>query len=414
MDNDMALVPLVNEPLGVVAVLASICAFWFLLEQRTQWKVFQYLPPLLWIYATPLILSNIGIISATLGIGSIDANPNVLPSKSPSYTWLSAYGLPIFIVLMLLKVDVAGAVRVMGRGVGVMLLGTLGIMVGGMVSYAIVGGFLPPDAWRGFGALAGSWIGGTGNMAAAAQMLETPPDLFGLAVLADNVIYVIWLPILLGSKAFADRFNRWARVPEDRIAKMEQAATAHAVSEDAPTLRDLLYLGAIAVLTIWIASAISQVLPIITLDGETLVSANTWKILLITTLALILSTTPLRHLPGAGPLATALIYLFVAGMGARAELSGLQQAPFFILGAFIWIFIHGAFVLFGAWLLKVDVHSAAIASAANVGGAASAPVVAAYHRQSLIPASILMALIGYAAGNYLAFLTGQMARWIGS
>ena len=60
----------------------------------------------------------------------------------------------------------------------------------------------------------------------------------------------------------------------------------------------------------------------------------------------------------------------------------------------------------------MDVHSAAIASAANVGGAASAPVVAAYHRASLVPVAILMALIGYALGNYLALLTAQLARWV--
>ncbi|GAB4190426.1 MAG: DUF819 family protein [Wenzhouxiangellaceae bacterium] len=398
--------PLIQDPLGVTAVLAIICGFWFMLEQRSGWRVFNYLPPLLWIYATPLVLSNLGIIGGALGVGGQD----VLPSSNSSYDWLRQYGLPIFIVLMLIKVDVAGAVRVMGRGVGVMLLGTAGIMVGGVVSYVIVSGNLDPDAWKGFGALAGSWIGGTGNMAAAAQMLETPPDQFGLAILADNVIYVIWLPILLGSKAFADRFNRWARVPEDRLAQMDAAAAAQDTEEAAPGMRDLLYLGAITAILLWTAQSLAPLLPEVRIGGENLISSGTWKILCLTTFALILSTTPVRRLPGATAIATALIYVFVAGMGARAELSGLDQAPWFIVGAFIWIFIHGAFVLFGAWLLKVDVHSAAIASAANVGGAASAPVVAAYHRQSLIPASILMALIGYAIGNYLAFLTGQLAR----
>lgn len=407
MNSATDLAPLISQPLFVTTALAIICAFWFLLEQRSGWKVFQYLPPLLWIYATPLILSNFGILSG----GGV---PNILPSSSETYSWLNSYGLPIFIVLMLLNVDFAGAVRVMGRGVGVMLLGTLGIMVGGVVSYALVSGYLPEDAWRGFGALAGSWIGGTGNMAAASQMLDTPPELYGLAVLSDNVIYVIWLPILLGSKAFAERFNRWARVPENRIAQMEQAAQAQVQDEAAPSMRDLLYLGAITAFALALSSFLSGLLPVVKLGGEVVISPNTWKIFCVTTIALVYSATPLRRLPGASALATGLIYLFVAAMGARAELSGLGDAPVFLLGAFLWISIHGAFVLFGAWLLKVDVHSAAIASAANVGGAASAPVVAAYHRKSLVPASILMALIGYALGNYLAFITGQLARWAGS
>lgn len=404
---------LITTPLGVSAALILISAFWFMVEQRSGLKLFQYFPPLLWIYATPLILSNSGLLLSTLGVAEPGAVANVLPTSSPAYSWLRNYGLPIFIVLMLLKVDIAGAIRVMGRGVGVMLLGTLGIMVGGALSYAIVGGHLEPDAWRGYGALAGSWIGGTGNMAAAAQMLETPPEQFGLAILADNVIYVVWLPILLGSKAFADRFNRWARVPEDRLAYMDQAAAASLEKEHAPAMRDLLYLAAVVGSVVWLSSYLATVLPEIYLGGEKLISSGTWNILCVTTLSLILSATPARRLPGPTAIATALIYVFVAGMGARAELSGLNQAPWFLLGAFIWIFIHGAFVLFGAWLLKVDVHSAAIASAANVGGAASAPVVAAYHRESLIPAAILMALIGYAIGNYMAFITAQMARYLG-
>ncbi len=107
---------------------------------------------------------------------------------------------------------------------------------------------------------------------------------------------------------------------------------------------------------------------------------------------------------------TALIYIFVAGMGARASVEGYAQAPAFLLGALIWIFIHGGFCLLGAKLFRVDVHSVAIASAANIGAAASAPIVAAFHRPSLVPVSILMALLGYAMGNYLAPLTGHLAR----
>ena len=108
---------------------------------------------------------------------------------------------------------------------------------------------------------------------------------------------------------------------------------------------------------------------------------------------------------------TALVYIFVAGIGARAEIAGLAQAPAFLLGAFIWIFIHGAFCLAGAWLFRVDVHSVAIASAANIGAAASAPIVAAHHKPSLVPVSVLMALLGYAMGNYLAPLTGYLAKF---
>lgn len=394
-----------ESPAAVLACLTGIAALFFLIEARTKWKIFNVFPPLIWIYATPLILSNTG----------------VLPAKSPAYDMLGTYGLPIFIVLLLVGVNVGAAFRIMGKGVLVMLMGTVGIVVGAPVGYFVAHELdvifdssffnLSQEAWRGFGALAGSWIGGTGNMMAVAGGLETPPDILGLAVLADNAIYVVWLPILLGSKAFAEKFNRWTGADHDRVVKMEAAAKAEADSKpEVPlAMRHFLYLGLIglaaAALSQWIAPMLPQIEPIL--------STSTWRILLVTTCGIALSFTAVRDIPHSHEVAMAIVYVFVAGMGARASLSGLAQAPAFLIGAAIWITIHGLFCLAGAWLFKVDVHSAAIASAANVGGAASAPVVAAYHRESLVPASILMALIGYAVGNYMAFVAAWLCKFVG-
>ncbi len=389
---------LIHSPGGVLAVLCAVAAFWFFVEQRTGWTLFQYVPPLLFIYATPVFLNNLDII----------------PSSSPVYSGLSSFALPVFIVLMLIKVNVPAAVRVMGKGVLVMLMGTAGVVVGAVVAYVIVHRWLAPDAWKGFGALAGSWIGGTGNMAATSEMIGTPPEQFGLAVLADNVIYIVWLPLLLASKNFADRFNAWAKVPQDRIRMMESAAALVEKEEETPAMRDYLYLAAIAIGVTWVSSTLASVIYEALADpsstGPAIMTESTWRILLITTISLSLSVTPASQLPNATALGTAMIYVFVAGMGARASVEGFGQAPAFLLGAFIWIAIHGAFCLAGARLFRVDVHSAAIASAANIGAAASAPIVAAFHRPSLVPVSILMALIGYALGNYLAPLAAHMAR----
>jgi uncharacterized membrane protein len=169
-------------------------------------------------------------------------------------------------------------------------------------------------------------------------------------------------------------------------------------------MTDLLSLFTVGFAVTWIAKALAPVIP----ELPPVLSTGTWEVLLITTMGIGLSFTAARRIPGSQPIAMAMVYLFVATMGARAELSGLRQAHWFVAGAYIWIFIHGAFVLGAAKLFKVDVHTAAIASAANIGGIASAPIVAAYHRKALIPVSILMALIGYAVGNYLAILTAQL------
>lgn len=384
---------MIESPAAVLAVLCGVAAFYFWLERTTGWRLFQFVVPLIWIYATPMVLRNMG----------------VLPASSAAYDVLREFALPMFIVLLLLSVDVGAAVRVMGKGILVMLMGTAGIVLGAPVAYFVVHRWLDPEAWRGFGALAGSWIGGTGNMAAVAGMLDTPPDQFGLAVLADTVIYVGWLPLLLLSKKLGPAFNRWTGVDKDRVARMDEAAALEAREEVAPTTTHVLYLAAIAAGVTWFAGWLAPRLP----EVEPILSTSTWLVLVVTTAGILLSFTPARKLPSSHDLAMALVYVFVARMGATASLEGLAQAPAFLLGAAIWIIIHGMFCLLGARLFKVDVHSAAIASAANVGGAASAPVVAAYHRESLVPVSILMALLGYAMGNYLALVTATLCRWVG-
>ena len=127
---------LITSPIGVLAVLCAVAGFFFYLEQATGAKLFQYVPPLLFIYITPVILSNVDIGGAA-----------VIPNKSIVYSGLSTYALPAFIVLMLIKVDVPAVVKVMGKGVLVMLMGTAGVMIGGVVSYVAVHSWLPEDAW---------------------------------------------------------------------------------------------------------------------------------------------------------------------------------------------------------------------------------------------------------------------------
>jgi uncharacterized membrane protein len=394
---------LINEPLGVMTVLIAVVAFWFWLERATRWKLFEFLPPLIFIYASPVLLSNTGVI----------------PFSNGAYDFLRQYGLPIFIVLMLIKVDVLGAVRIMGKGVFVMLLGSVGVVLGGIFAYWLgqnlsYGDYfpLPRDSWKAFGSLAGSWIGGTGNMTATHAALDGNSAHLALAAAADQMVYLIWLPILLGSKAFAARFNRWARVPEGRIEAMEAAAAAHDVTEAPPGFIQFVALALLAVGCTWIALALADILPPVLINGATVISTGTWLILIVTTLGLVASATPASRLPSAQAIALAIIYVYVARVGATMNLSEISfaEAVGFITMAYVWIFIHGAFILFGAFLFRVDVHTVAIASAANIGGAASAPVVAAHHRESLVPASILMALIGYAVGNYLAIMTGRVGQ----
>lgn len=396
--------PLIDSPAGVLTVLTGIAALFFLLEARLKWKLFSYFPPLLFIYAIPVILSNTGVI----------------PADSPVYGGLRRYGLPFFLTILLLDVDVGAALRVMGRGLGVMLFGTAGVMVGAPVAYAVVHRFLDPEAWRGYGALAGSWIGGTGNMAAVSEALSAPREMFGLAALADNVVYLVWLPIMLASRNWAARFARFTGVAhEERLAAMEAAVAELQAKSNEVGIRHVLYLGFIGMAVTWVSIVAGEALAArvdaaLTPEMRRVIpalGASTFIVLVVTTLGIALSFTPAKRIPGSHNLAMGVVYLFVAVMGAGASVSAFGQAVPFVAGAFLWIFIHGAFCLLGARVFRVDVHTAAIASAANIGGAASAPVVASYHNEKLVPVSILMALIGYAIGNYAAIVTGWLCYW---
>jgi uncharacterized membrane protein len=381
----------IDSAVGLLFVLFGTCAFFFYLEQATRWKLFQFLPPLIFIYVVPLILSNTGVIV----------------SESPVYSEIRSLVLPLMLVLLLLQLDVGKALRLMGRGTGVMLFGTAGVVIGAPLALLVVRSFLPADVWLAFGTLAGSWIGGTGNMAAVSEMIEAKESHFGLAVLADTLVYVVWLPVLLGSKRFAPRFARFTGVSDEQTQKMKDAADSLQQEPVAAKSRDYLYLLAVATGVAFTSDFLATRLP----EIQPVISESTWRILLVTTFGISLSFTRLRAIPGSHELGMALVYLFVARMGASAQLSDVATQAFpFLVGAFIWIFIHGAFCLLGAKILRVDVHTAAIASAANIGGAASAPIVAAYHDERLVPMSILMALVGYAIGNYAAYLTAILCR----
>ena len=347
---------LISSPAGLLAVLAAVTSFFFFLEKKTGWKLFNYFPPLIFIYVIPVFLSNSGLI----------------PSKSPVYDFMGDNLLPMFLTIMLLNVNILATVRVMGKGVFVMLLGTLGVVIGAPLALLVVKHGLSSDACMAFGTLSGSWIGGTANMLAVAKMIELDESSiqYGYAVIADNAVYLIWLPIMLGSKNLAGRFNKFTKVAPERLERMEKAAKELTQDKGKMEMRHFLYLAFFGFAATALSTLIANQIP----ELKPYLSTSTYKIMLVTVFGILLSFTNASKIPGSHAMAMALVYLFVARMGAKADLSNISLSLFwFLLGAYIWIFIHGFFLVGAAKLFKVDVHTAAIASAANIGGAASAP-----------------------------------------
>jgi uncharacterized membrane protein len=382
--------PLFQDLIGVMAVITMIPVFFVWLEKKTKWKVFDILPAIIWIFLAPIFLSNL----------------NVIPRSTPIYTTFRSFAVPMFIVLMLLDINIREVIKVAWRGAGVMVLGAFGIVAGAVISFWMFRSGLPADTWRGYGALAGSWIGGTGNLAAVAESLDTPGEMVGMEVLVDNFVYVVYFPIILTCKRWAEKFNRFSRVSQKDLDHFEQATADIEKKTHEVHFKDLLTLVGWSFAAVLIANTMARFFP----EIQPVLTERTWAILLVTTIGIGLAATPLSKVPGTMPLAMTLTYIYMTMMGAQADLRNIGGAQWFLVAGFVCIAVHFVFIIIGARLFRIDVSMAAVSSVSAVGGAASAPVAAAYHREELVPISIMLALVGYALGNYLGVATAYLCN----
>jgi len=391
---------LFQETVGVMAIITMIPVFFIWLEKKTHWKIFNYLPPIIWIFLTPIFLSNLDVLPL------LPFDRSLIPRSTPVYDHYKSWAVPMFIVLMLLDINIRESLKVAWRGVVVLVVGALGIVVGATVSFYFFKSGVPENTWSGFGALAGSWIGGTGNLMAVAESLDTPGEMVGMVVLVDNIVYLFYFPIILMSKNWSSWFNRFTRVSEEQIRHIAEATKGVEKKTHEVHFKDLLTLLGWGFTAILMANLLAKVMPAV----PPVLTEKTWAMLLVTTLGIVLSATPLSRVPGTEPLAMTFVYISMTMIGASADLRNLGGAMWFLVAGFVCIAVHFLFVVIASRLLRLDVSMAAVASVASVGGAASAPVAAGYHREELVPISIMLALIGYGLGNYLGVATAQLCQ----
>jgi len=383
---------LITHPYALLAIIMLIPVALINLANWTRWKLFDYLPPIIWIFVLPIFLSNLKII----------------PTESSTYDAFKAFAVPMFIILMLLDVDIRATMKVAMRSLGVMIAGAFGVVVGGIFAFFLLKGALGPEDWRSFGALTGSWIGGTGNLAAVAEMVDTPPAMMGVVIIADTFIFILYFPLLFACKRWAAWYNRFTGAKEEETRDIEAAARRMQRKPKEMQYLDALTLFGVGFFLIWLVGHVSELLP----AKEGVFTAKTWSYLILTTAALFLSVTRLRNVPGTSAMSMALVYSYLSMIGAQADIRQAAGAPYFLLAGIICIVVHLVFCVLAARLLHVDVRMTAIASVASIGGAASAPVVAVHHGKELVPVAILLALVGYALGNYLGVLAAHGCRWV--
>ncbi|MDH4046427.1 MAG: DUF819 family protein [Gemmatimonadota bacterium] len=389
---------LITDPTAIAGTLTAIIAalFWVSGVARIQ-RLFEVIPVVLLAYFLPTIATAVRLI----------------PPQSPAYDWITQYMLTLALFLLMVTVDLRSVVRLGPMALIMMLAGSLGIMIGAPLVLILFGPALPPDAWKGIAALAGSWIGGSANMVAVAESVGTPDALFGPMIIVDTIVGYGWMAILLFLSAWQSRFDRWNHARTGAIEETNRHLAeldAHRVPLDLRST-GLIVLGGFAAATL--AVAIGQRLP--ELGNPKIISHTTWTVLLVVTVGLILSLTPMRRLEerGASRIGYAALYLMMAAIGAQADLRAVLEAPVFLLVGVVWIGIHVGTLLIVARLIRAPLFFVATGSMANVGGTASAPVVATMYHPAMAPVGLLMAVLGYVVGTYaglgLAWFLGQIA-----
>ncbi len=397
-------VPLVTEPVGVLAILLIVLAAIFATAMHpVLGRIFRIIPTLVFCYFVPTLLTTLG----------------VLPESSPVYTWVKSFVLPASLLLLILALDLPGILRLGPKALIMFLTGTAGVVIGGPVAMLIMRPWLPDDAWQGMAALSGSWIGGGANYVAIGQIAGASDEMIRLMVIPDVMVANIWMGVLLWASGRHEAIDRRLRADASAIRDLErrlgefQAQTARTA-----TLADWLILLALAFGASWVSYAASNHIEVL-IDGipsirrlNEFLPSVAWKFILVTTLGVGLSFTRARRLEGVGAskIGSVMLYLLIACIGAGASFHNLGQVKFLLIAAGIWIVIHIILLVGVGVLIRAPVFLIAVGSQANIGGAASAPIVAAAFHPSLAPVGVLLAIFGYVLGTYMGYVCMLLLR----
>ncbi len=385
-----------NDPTTVaVTLVVGIGLIFFLAGQRRLTGLFRFIPPITWAYFLPMICTTAGI----------------LPGSSPAYTWITHNLLPASLVLLIMTTNIPAILKLGLKSITMMLAGSIGVIIGGPITLLIFQRWLPEDAWKGIGALAGSWIGGSVNMMAVAEGIGTPPGLLAPLIVVDTVVGYAWFGLLIYLSTFQDAIDR--RFAFDRSVINEiniRLDKIHTERSRPITIRDLAYFLAVAFgisrLCLWAGGRLPEL-------GQ-VVGPFTWTIILVTGLGMLLSFTPLRRLENAGAsrLGYMGIYVVLASIGARADMRAVLKTPVFFAAGVVWILIHALFLAAAARLLRAPAFFFAIGSMANIGGTSTGPITASVYQSALAPVGLLLAVFGMLIGTYAALLCAQLCALV--
>lgn len=407
IENDAIVFGLLAIALGFVFYTSSLkTGFWS--------KFYKFIPALLMCYMIPAIFNSTGLVDYKI---------------SGTYGVAKNFLLPAALVLMTLSIDLKAVFNLGSKALIMFFTATVGVIIGGPLAILIVSTFSPetvggagPDAvWRGLSTLAGSWIGGGANQTAMLEIYKFNPEKYGGMILVDIVVANIWMAVLLLGVGFNDRINRWLKADSSAIdALVDKVETFSKSIERKASLSDTMVILGIGFGITALSHLLSNLMVDLFIDWgfdpkeSTLTSGFFWIVLFATTFGLILSFTKARNYEGVGAsrIGSVFIYVLVATIGMKMDIRQIFENELLILVGLIWMIIHVTLLVVVAKIIKAPFFFLAVGSKANIGGAASAPVVAAAFHPALTTVGVLLAVLGYALGTYGAVLCTTLMEMV--
>jgi uncharacterized membrane protein len=409
-----------TNPMGVFTLLILIVAgIYFAAEIKGIKRIFDVLPCVFFVYFIPMVLATLG----------------VFPQKSPVYSLLTDYALPASLFLLFISVSIPDIIKLGPRALGMMLIGSLGVVVGAMLGMLALKPFfmmkLLPEShttvlWKGVAALSGSWIGGSANMAAVWESVVSKPqtqaesEIYSAMIAVDVIVAYGWMAIIIALSSFQKKFDAWNKA-DTRMIEEVNLRMKEIQEKGSKNLKTdkFLYMLALSLFVALLCGIISikteSALKSFIKSNLILSIMGSYSILiiLVTLIGIGLSFTRVRKLEdyGASRVGYALLFLVLARIGAKANLNAIGNFPVYLVMGVVWIGVHALFLIIGARLLRAPMFFAATSSQANIGGPVSAPVVAAAYQPNLAVVGLLMAVVGNILGTFLAlFGTGLLAQ----
>ena len=379
---------MITDGFQFVALLFFVSGIVIYLEKKFKNGIFfKYIPALVIIYFGAMILSTLGVWD--MSVEGVSKARSVLKDAI----------LPSMIFLMLLRADLRDIAKLGPRMIISFFTATFTIMIGFVVAFLIFKGSLASNAPLTFGALAGSWVGGTQNMVAVQQAVGLEGSGMGYTLLIDSIDYSIWIMFLLFLVPFANKFNKWTKADTSKIDNINEHLTAKfsTISKEI-TFQDIFFLLSVALGVTAVTTIIGN--EMVKVPALAFMGATGWTIIITTILGVIFAMTPLARIPGSPEVSNVLLYMLIGLIASNANFLELTQAPAYILAGFVILAIHGILMAIIGKVFKLDLFTCGIASLSNIGGVASSPVLAAAYSQSLVPIAVLMALIGVITGTF--------------